>query len=62
MKFKCPCCGGNTLEEENFYNICDVCGWEDDPGQREHPDDPIGANEISLNQYKAKWEKTRMVA
>jgi len=33
-----------------------VCGWEDDPGQRKHPDDAIGANEISLNQAKSAWK------
>ena len=34
--FKCPCCGYNTLteifnqEEGTGYDICPLCGWEDD--------------------------------
>ena len=33
---KCPCCGYNTLTEEynpkngTGYDICPLCGWEDD--------------------------------
>lgn len=34
--YKCPCCGYNTLTEEynpkngTGYDICPLCGWEDD--------------------------------
>lgn len=34
--YKCPCCGYNTLteiynsEEGTGYDICPLCGWEDD--------------------------------
>lgn len=27
---KCPCCGFLTLEELRSYEICELCGWEDD--------------------------------
>lgn len=27
---KCPCCGFPTLEELNYYEICELCDWEDD--------------------------------
>ena len=57
-KHSCPCCGKPTIEIPYFYEICPACGWEDDPGQHEHPDDNAGANKISLNEarkaYKAK--------
>lgn len=56
-KHPCPCCNQNTLEEVDFYNICPVCGWEDDPGQRAHPDDNIGANDMSLNDARASYRK-----
>ena len=60
--YPCPVCGEKTIEEPNTYDICEVCDWEDDPGQRKHPDDPIGANELSLNDYKAAWEKKKQAA
>ena len=29
-KYKCPCCGYYTLEdEEGHFDICPVCFWED---------------------------------
>ena len=30
----CPCCGYLTLDQEGLFNLCDVCGWEDDPDAR----------------------------
>lgn len=32
---RCPCCGAHTLRARARYDICTLCGWEDD-GQ----DDP----------------------
>jgi len=60
--YPCPCCGENTLREKDDYEICPVCDWEDDPGQRKHPDDDLGANNISLNAHKAAWEKKKQAA
>ena len=56
-KFSCPCCGSeNQLEEEGMYEICSVCGWEDDELQRDDPDYDVGANgAISLNQARKMW-------
>lgn len=44
-KYACPCCGCTTLDD---YDICPVCFWEDDPSQYENPDQPGGANGVSL--------------
>jgi len=52
----CPCCGQFTLEEKGVYEICNVCGWEDDPVQSKESDYAGGANELSLNQYRKKYE------
>ena len=54
-KYPCPCCNEITIAEQGDYEICQVCKWEDDPGQNEHPDDNLGANAISLNEARAKW-------
>ena len=29
-KFRCECCGQHTLEAQDEYDICEVCGWEED--------------------------------
>ena len=46
----CPVCGKYQFEEDDNFEICPVCGWEDDAIQREAPDYDGGANPISLNQ------------
>ena len=61
-KFNCACCGQPTLEYEDFGEICPVCGWEDDGVQQDDPDFPGGANKLSLNQYKAEFEKRQKSA
>ena len=56
-KFACPCCGRKRLESPGNYEICDVCGWEDDPAQTQDPAFAGGANELSLQEARAKWRK-----
>ena len=55
---KCPCCGKSGLREERSWDVCDFCGWEDDPLQRDEPDFEGGANEKSLNQAKEAYRKS----
>ncbi|MEF3354919.1 CPCC family cysteine-rich protein [Paenibacillus sp. GYB006] len=54
-RFACPCCGYPTLEIQNYgYEVCILCGWEDD-GQRDDQADKVwgGANqEYSLTVAK----------
>jgi hypothetical protein len=33
--YACPCCRYLALDERGAWNICQVCGWEDD-GQDDH--------------------------
>jgi hypothetical protein len=49
---KCACCGNALSPELKFFDICKVCGWQDDPIQNDDPDYDGGANYISLNQAK----------
>lgn len=51
----CPCCGSLELTEAGAYEICRVCGWEDDPVQSSDPDFAGGANNDSLNEFWRKW-------
>ncbi|MBQ9279346.1 MAG: hypothetical protein IJ224_12015, partial [Lachnospiraceae bacterium] len=56
MKFKCPCCGYYTFEEEpkGNYGICPVCFWEDEPVLDE--DLAGGANRVSLKQARENFK------
>ena len=52
----CPCCRSRTLGELGQYEICDVCGWEDDPVQSADPEYAGGANHESLNAARKRWQ------
>src|ERR1700676_3036143 len=47
-KHPCPCCGYRVLEEPGAYEICPICGWEDDVSQLRFATMPGGANRPSL--------------
>ncbi len=55
--FACPCCGFHTLDEQppGTFEICDVCGWEDDDVQASDPDYSGGANVLSLREAQRRW-------
>jgi len=38
--YRCPCCNKETLSERGAFEICHVCGWEDD-GQDNHDADEV---------------------
>ena len=53
----CPVCGKHHFSEPNSYEICPICGWEDDRSQREDPDLRGGANKMSLNEAIAAYRE-----
>lgn len=53
-RFPCPCCGWPTLDERDAYEICSVCGWEDD-GDDDHPWSISGPNHESLWEAQLRW-------
>lgn len=57
--FACPCCNCLTFEAlpNGSFEICPVCGWEDDNVQNDDPDYEGGANGISLNQARKNFLK-----
>jgi rubredoxin len=60
-KHKCPVCGKYEFEEQGSYDICEVCGWEDDPIQGKDPDRKGGANNMSLNEAIEAYKNGKQV-
>lgn len=53
--YPCPSCGFQVFEEPSgSYEICVICGWEDDPVQRAHPLLQGGANKECLLECQQK--------
>lgn len=57
----CPCCGSGVIDKPGAYEICDVCGWEDDPVQSSNPNFAGGANKLSLLDARSAWEKRDLI-
>lgn len=58
---RCPVCGQYEFSRKDDYDICEICGWENDGLQYDDPDYEGGANEMSLNQAKRAWAAGRPV-
>ena len=54
----CACCNKRVVD---FYDIWDVCGWQNDLVQNEDPDYGGGANRMSLNEAKKAYAEGRKV-
>lgn len=57
MRHPCPCCGFLTFDESppGTFEICPVCGWEDDDAQFRDPTYDGGANSVSLEQARINF-------
>lgn len=53
----CACCGFNTLEDKGYYEICEICFWEDDHVQEADPWLDCGANAVSLFEAQQNYKK-----
>jgi len=52
----CPCCGYLVFSEPpGNYEICPVCGWEDDLSQLRFPREGGGANGFSLMEAQSAF-------
>lgn len=60
-KHKCPVCGKYEFPEIDSFDVCEVCGWEDDGVQEDDPNYAGGANKMSLNQAKAAYARGEKV-
>jgi hypothetical protein len=58
-QYPCPACGFLQFEEPpGSYDICRLCGWEDDHVQLAHPRFRGGANHVSLVEAQQKALRT----
>ena len=56
----CLCCKIGRVEAEySSYEICRVCGWEDDGIQGDDLNYAGGANKLSLNEYRKQFDQKR---
>jgi hypothetical protein len=54
--FPCPCCRVSYFEKSGSYEICPVCGWENDRVQNADAKFAGGANKDSLEEAKIKYQ------
>lgn len=53
----CLCCNFGTLDSE-IFDICEICGWQDDPSCWDDPDSLSGANGgISLKEAQKNYKE-----
>lgn len=55
--YPCPLCGApNQVSEKDgdSFDICEICGWEDDNYQIRHPDE-TGANNLTFSEARKLW-------
>ncbi len=52
----CPVCEKHDFDLSNDYDICPICGWENDGVQRDDHDYWGGANSLSVNESKIVLE------
>jgi hypothetical protein len=57
--YPCPVCETpNKFFDIGCYDICDVCGWQDDDLQYDDPNE-TGINNITYSEAKRLWDSGR---
>lgn len=59
IRYVCPCCRYLTLSERGGYDICSLCGWEDDGQDDPHADEKWGGpnGRYSLSEARSNFAK-----
>lgn len=52
---ECPVCGKYYFTEENSFDICSICGWENDGVQTDDHNYAGGANSLSVNEARIEF-------
>jgi hypothetical protein len=57
--WKCPCCGYPTLKKPSNYEICYLCGWEDEGHTGETDEESIGGanGSCSIAEGRQRFQK-----
>ena len=55
----CPVCGKFEFPQHGSFDVCEMCGWEDDGLQEQEPNDG-GANPETLNGYRALYKAGKL--
>ena len=53
---RCPCCGFRTLEWRGEYDLCPVCGWEDERAEDAFEDGPARLARFSVPHHMTRAE------
>lgn len=63
LRFTCPCCGYPTLAYPALYEICFLCGWEDDGQEDIDADEILGGpnHEYSLTAARSHFVAYRQM-
>jgi hypothetical protein len=56
MSYNCNCCK-QEVPGDGLYDICHLCGWENEPGETQYADQDGGPNHMSLNEGIANFKK-----
>ncbi len=54
---KCAVCGSDV----DRFDICDICGWQDDGVQNADPNYKGGANKMSLNEARKAYNENKEI-
>lgn len=60
-KHYCPICGKFEFDKRLSFEICSVCGWQDDVLDEDDPDAITGANQMSIEEARAAYTKGEKV-
>lgn len=52
---KCPVCEQHDFESEDSFDICPICGWENDGLQASDHNYAGGANSLSVNEARIEF-------
>ncbi|MCL2362929.1 MAG: hypothetical protein FWC73_14105 [Defluviitaleaceae bacterium] len=56
----CPVCNKYNFEED--FDLCPICLWQHDRIQENEPHFAGGANDLSLNQFRAEWLRQNAIS